>query len=307
MNIALFIFGALVPFGQPAQGDQAKGPVVEKLTGDVRIETGREPEMKGKDGIVLKEQARIVLSANSVLDLKLDAERRIRFFERSDVSIPNISWETGEAAQVDLRRGRLRWMGPASEIKLLTPLVELKPTDSDFILSYDDKTGRTEIMMVKGAMEFRAQNAEKKLQLHTGEKAYFQGIFEEGEVAYDILLKGRKIPRGKLSGVEKVSAAEMKPFLEEERLKKLAAQKAAQDRKNRAAADRREGVICGDPRARLNECAWTTLGGHCVRRRCNANGQWAEDTRVSAEEAKKCPGAPKKGDPAKSFVSDCDY
>lgn len=307
MNIAVFIFGALIPLGQPAQGDQAKGPVIEKLTGDVRVETGREAEVKGKDGLVLKEQAHLVLAANSIMDLKLDGERRIRFFEKSDVGIPNISWETGEASQVDLRRGRLRWMGPASDIKLITPLVELQPTDSDFILSYDDKTARTEIMVVKGAMEFRATNAEKTLKLHPGEKASFQGIFEEGEIAYDLLLKGRKIPRGKLSGVEKVSAAEMKPFLEEERLKKLAILKAEQDRKARAAADRREGVICANPRARLNECAWTPKGGHCVRRRCNLNGQWAEETTVSAEEAKKCPSLAKKGDPQKSFIADCDY
>lgn len=292
--LCLSIFFAVFAGAQPV-----KGPVLQSVSGDVKVETGRDPETRARDRMLLKEQARLVTGPGARVEIVLDKERTVRVDEKTEIVLPHISWETGEASRIELRRGRLRWTGTASEVKLLSPLFELSPPSADFVLSYDDQSPQAKILVLKGTVEFRALNAEDRLNLKAAETASFQGLFEEGEIAYDLLLKGRKIPRGKLSAVMKASAAEMKPYLEEEKIRKAAAVKAAQAKARQKAELDRAGVVCAQPRGLLNECEWTLKNGRCIRRRCNANGQWAEESVLLGEAARKCSKRP--------VIERCDY
>src|SRR5690606_12649468 len=90
----------------------------------------------------------------------------------------------------------------------------------------------------------------------SGQEVFFQGTREDGEVAYDILLKGRKIPKGNLSKVASISAAEMREFSGEEVEKKRQLElrkKAAEVAKKNIL---KPGQICRHPGAKLNECVW---------------------------------------------------
>lgn len=72
--------------------------------------------------------------------------------------------------------------------------------------------------------------------------------------------------------------------------------------------------ICQAPQGALNDCSWTCKNNpkgeaecridltdvYCERKRCNANGQWKEDSRVPASESFLCP-------PAGVKVKSCDY
>tara|TARA_B100000749_G_C18450156_1_gene476115 strand:+ start:24571 stop:25572 length:1002 start_codon:yes stop_codon:yes gene_type:complete len=72
--------------------------------------------------------------------------------------------------------------------------------------------------------------------------------------------------------------------------------------------------VCQSPSAQLNQCLWTCSGNpkgqnecridlpsvSCVRKRCNANGEWKEETRIPASESFQCP--------AEGYtVKACDY
>ena len=86
---------------------------------------------------------------------------------------------------------------------------------------------------------------------------------------------------------------------------------------NRALAKSKssDGHICSAPKGRLNQCLWQCRNNpdgekkcrtdlpqvNCVRQRCNANGDWADDTRLPASYFDMCkPSGEVK-------VGPCDY
>lgn len=75
-----------------------------------------------------------------------------------------------------------------------------------------------------------------------------------------------------------------------------------------------ESPICKEPKGRMNQCSWKCQNNpkgskvcdttkpqvSCVRSRCNANGEWSEETRLPSSAGQEC-----KADGFK--VEDCDY
>ena len=80
------------------------------------------------------------------------------------------------------------------------------------------------------------------------------------------------------------------------------------------AAQREESFVCHEPAGKFNDCAWTCVNNpakekhcrteradvQCVRKRCNANGEWTEETRLPASFHGLC-------DPAHPRIAPCDY
>jgi hypothetical protein len=99
----------------------------------------------------------------------------------------------------------------------------------------------------------------------------------------------RDIKHGILSEVIKIDEEKLKNLDHESRVD-IARRKTPKD-----------SAICKDPKGDFNQCAWSTVKGTCVRHRCNGNGVWAEETRLSPEEgASACPATG-------NLVKDCDY
>jgi len=271
---------------------------------------GKETAPKIKQ--VLIEKASLQTAEKSEVVVELDPHRKLKLFANSRVEIPAISWETGEAAAVILRNGTMRWEESRrnSNVALRSDLFEFLSPVGDFIFKYDPQTAVAEVLALNGSMEFSALNGEDVALVTAGQKVQFQGVREGGEIVYDILLKGKKIPRGKLGLVEPLSEAEKKSYspdkekkrAEEIRKKALAEQKAQQKPKD-------PHSICEGPAARLNQCAWVCENNpkkekktcrvdlpdvRCVRQRCNANGVWSEST-------------PSTGCGLAPVVKNCDY
>lgn len=294
----------------------AKTPAVLSVKSPATLKTGRDEDMKAATpGTRLVEQAELKTGPQGEIRLKLDGDRDLRLLSGTKISIPGIRWEGGEVPIVALREGTIRWMstGPAGP-RLQTPLFDLLPSKGDFIFSYDPVTARAELWVLEGEMSLAAMNAEDSVLVKGRQKAWFQGVIEDGEVAADLLLKGRKIPRGTLSKAVPLTADELKPFLEEEKIRDEANKKREDAIRRQAQTDLKEGVICLKPRGRLNDCSWVCEGNpkgaekcrrdragvQCVRRRCNANGVWAEPKTLDLEEGRgRCE--------AKAIVGACDY
>ena len=316
-NLKVVVLGSLL--AASAFANAPRYPTIVEIQGQAWV-TGKDGKrilVKGKPKLI--EKALIETSLGARVKVDLDGERTFWVQEASEVSMPAISWESGQAPVLILKLGSLRWQQSSEKaaynVALRSDLFEFIPPAGDFVFSIIPDKAYTEVKVFKGKIEFSALNAEDSVTVKAGEQAGFQGVIEGGQIAYDILLKGKKIPRGKLTGVKAVDVGEIKA--EEERLALL---KKAQEAKKKAALKavesiKKAGYICEKPAGRLNECAWTcegnpkgekkvcqvqTAGVSCVRQRCNANGQWAEMTSLSAEiGATACM--------AQITVAPCDY
>ncbi|MFM6929521.1 MAG: hypothetical protein ACKOX6_13715 [Bdellovibrio sp.] len=285
-----------------------KYPSVLEWQGGVSLtgKDGKKVQVKGK--IPLQEQALFETSDEGSVKVAIDAERSFIILPHSVVSLPTISWEGGEAPLIILKSGSLRWQQASKDkvaynAALSSDLFQFIPPVGDFIFEMNPAKAYAEVKVLKGVIEFSALNGDEFAQVKAGHQVGFQGMVEGKEIAYDVLLQGRKIPRGRLTPVTAISAKELASFDGAEKKQKKAA--SLRRSKEMAARDSegKSGAICAKPAGRFNECVWQKVGksdGACQRRRCNANGVWAEETTVDAQK----PGTNCKAQPV---VAPCDY
>lgn len=285
-------------------------PTVMTVHGQSDLYFGENPKKLIRVGQILGEQSRIVTPMEGDVTIDWDGGRRLTVLAGSEVLIPQVAPDSGEAKIIRLLRGSLRWQGPLQQTPKYTVVLEsglslLELPNGDFVFTYDFEKAQFTGKVYSGELEFRAMNAETAVTLRKNQKATFQGILESGELAYDVLLHGRKIPRGKMLSQELMKGAEAEIFSEEneakreqQRVKKVLAEKAAR----KAYLD---SLQCQKPLGRLNECSWSCetgkgvllkgkpkafrcvgVGVNCVRRRCDANGKWVDAHILSGESAR---------------------
>jgi hypothetical protein len=279
---------------------------------------GKRTELKSK--IVLREKALLETSLAGFVKVELDESRHFLVLGTSEVSLPVIGLERGEAPILLLKSGSFRWQQagegkPAYNIAIRSDLFEFLAPAGDYIFTMEPSQAFAGVKVISGQMRFSALNGEDSVQVKTGQQAGFQGVIEGKDIAYDVLLQGRKIPRGKLTAAVPLDSKDLTQFAEEAKVREKAEKvKFAQEKKKQEGI-RKEGKICNNPPARFNECAWVCVGNpknekkkclatqagvSCVRTRCNANGDWADESALDAEKASTFCGA-------KPLVAPCDY
>ncbi len=312
---ALLIFNFAFAVG-PEAVQKAQGPRIVSVIGQAQAMVAREVAFgKASTALLLVEKAHFRTGADGLVRVRVSPNLELEILQESEVLLPGISWESGQVPVVQLIQGQVRWIQTTEATsQLKTAIYELNPTAGEFIFSMDPKVAEAGVKTLKGEISFKAMNAETAVSVGAGQKVRFIGAIEEGEIAYDILLQGKKIPRGTLGKVEALTDAEKNPFVESE--KKILRQKEAASKaeKERIARNRRERVICDKPGGRFNECAWVcenNLKGSrkcqtgraqttCYRVRCNANGVWADRLNLpAAEGSRRCQAQP--------VVAACDY
>ncbi len=296
-----------------------KYPQLHHLSGAAEVQSAtdmkyRKPKVKE----IFRDRALLRTSPTGSMEILLDEHRRMTILPDTQVFIPHITWETGEVGNIVIQTGEIFFQQTSSygkPTRIKSDLFDIETPVGQYKLSYYPHRAAAEAKVFSGSMEFSALNSEHSAQVTAGKKVVFEGVREDGELAFDVLLKGRRIPKGNLGKLEDIDKAEMKAYSNEELdkkrkadLKKLADEKA----KKEAMAP---GVVCRNPFAKFNECAWICLnsrrgakgkcltqmqGVSCVRRRCNLNGVWAEEIVLEASEgAIKCQ--------ATAQVAPCDY
>ncbi len=315
MKLSSIALSLLLPFSALAKNSY---PLIQEVRGKVLLVGMDNKSISAKKGMALKGRAEIETGPQSTVKISWDGQRELTLFENSQIRVPAIAWETGEAPVVLLQRGQMQWQALNTKtynVALHSDLFEFIAPAATFKISYNPEKAFSEIQVQEGQVDFSCMNGDEAVPVKKGQRAGFQGILEEGKVAYDILLKGRKIPRGKLTAVTEIDPAELQAQTKAEAALKKADLARAQKKRLEAGRQRLPGQICAAPFAKFNECAWTCEGNPkgekklcqvtrpqvgCVRRRCNANGEWAEDTRLDAEKAQVlCKAQPQ--------VAPCDY
>lgn len=310
----------LVVFALKAGASAPKYPAVREVRGAVWL-TGKDGKrLSLRKPVVLREKAVLETSLDGEVKVQLDEKRSFTLLGAGELTMPVISWESGEAPVVILKTGQLHWQQKLSDkaaynVAVRSDLFEFIAPAGDYVLSIDPSRAVAGVRMFEGSMEFSALNGEESAKVQSGQQVSFQGVLEGGEITYDILLKGKKIPRGRLTEVTPLALKELAKAGEAEKLRQKK-EKLERERLAKAKAlSVREGAICQHPSGRFNECSWTCLnnpkkekkaclvaqaGVSCIRHRCNANGEWAEETVLDAEKG----GSTCK---AQVVVGPCDY
>lgn len=303
-----------------AEAVAPKYPLISGWQGQVWLtgKDGKRRQVQGKQ--VLREKALLETAPSSEVKIQVDEKRIIVLLGSSALSIPIIGWEHGETPVIILKSGDLHWIQDLNDkgaynVALSSDLFEFISPPGNFIYSIDPQKAFAGVRVFEGAIEFSALNGEESVLVKKGQKIGFQGVLEGGEISYDVLLKGKKIPKGTLTEVSSIDAHEFAKIAEAEkkRLQEIAAKEGRE--KAALAKSKREGIICQAPPAKFNECVWLCLNNpkkekknclvshpkvSCVRRRCNANGEWADETILNVEKgSSKCK--------AQAIVAPCDY
>jgi hypothetical protein len=291
----------------------AKFPRVSfvKSTAKSKVMNLKDPEKSHelKKNDVLTERAKIVTAAGSEVRLDLDPYSSVIIYENSELEIPVITWGEGEAPTLNLEKGRVFVSCEKDCTRVVkTPLSQNVFTNGVYILEYNRNSPYVELIALHGGQDFRGLENEESVHLDAGQKVTFQGLKENEEVAYDILLKGRKVARGKLQPVITLKPEEV-VALEAQNKKLLRAVLETQKKKT---IPRKPGQICDAPFGELNQCSWVCeglkknmktcnlekSGVSCIRRRCNANGVWDDPTPLTKLNS-RCERQP--------VVGACDY
>ncbi len=257
----------------------------------------------------LIEYALIQTSSDSIATIELDNLRKVVIQSDSELEIPSISRESGEAPYLKLNFGSIFWKQDLHSkslypVTIRSNLYEQRGVPGSYLVRYKPESPYVEVLVIQGQIDFTGLHNEESVLVKEGQKAKFTGVLEAGEIAYDLLLKGKKVARGTISPVENLTAEEKESYsLDRERREQ---EKAAEIKKTieKKKNELKPGQICRKPNAKFNQCAWICLGNpadedkrcrlelskvKCQRLRCNANGVWSGPEIVSKSEAKlKC-------------------
>lgn len=292
---------------------------VVDLKGRPQIERKKEGAESAKatafqKGEKIRGQAIIHTDAQSEIVIQLEPDVKIKIYPNSEVHFPMIHWEGGAIEEIILKSGRIRWQSTASsKIQLKSDLFDSIFPSGTFVIIYNPKTPQVELISLEGNIAFQEKNGEESVQLSSGKKVHFLGQLDDGEIAYDVLLQGRKIPKGHKSQVEDVSPEDIKNYSYEAEKKALEL-KAKKIKEAAVPKKTRKDEICRNPNGLFNECSWVCENNpkdqshcrmdlakvQCVRYRCNANGQWAERSEVERSSGAKICGR-------QPVVQACDY
>lgn len=290
-----------------------KYPVVGALMGDVKVVAGKtESAAEAKKGVVLREKALFRTGAESYARVDLSKDDFIFIYPNTQLDLPVIDFEHGEVEYIFLGEGEIRLVIESDKSRVLrSPLFDDAIGRGDYFFQMKQEAARFTIEILKGSLSFRGKESEKYMPLFEKDRAFFQGVIEAGEIAYDVLMHGKRVAKGAVGKIEKIPDSRIEDLQKPLRtlLKTYVAPKKVVDPDAWRAKD--PSTICKEPYGRLNECAWVCIGAKkgakdckpgggrkCLRRRCAASGQWADPYELTTKEW-RCEARP--------LIAPCDY
>jgi hypothetical protein len=220
--------------------------------------------------------------------------------------------EESRRALLHLIKGKIRsqveqkYNGKTSQYRITTRGAVAGVRGTDFVMEHHEG-GRleTKVETFVGHVQLATLDEKQVVEILRGEGARF--VAELPDPSFHDKDLANFIRQGTLSPVYKIPSDKLKELDVNSRVDLLAA-------RSRKKAPPPEAAICQKPAGLFDQCLWRCTGNPkgesrcrtdqagvaCVRLRCNANGEWADETRLGAEGAFSCPA---RGE----IVKDCDY
>jgi hypothetical protein len=310
---------ATTPAGESAKtttGDAATSKVigaVKVVKGSVQI-VGADGKPKAVvQGQEIHEHDGIVTGNDAGTVLDLEGGNRVHVLEASKVNIQEYnSSEESKKAVFNLLRGKIRnqvkekYNSKTSRYQVVTPGVVAGVRGTDFVISHEETDhGVTRVETIEGTVQLAERAGDKEATVKKGEAVTYviDDLEKRGDSEWSSLAQ-----KGSFNPVYKLTSAQLAQLDKTSRLAPDSAVAAI------PASKKVERSICKGPSGKLNQCAWKCLnnpkgsktcqveqsGVSCVRTRCNANGEWSEETRLPAAAGRACSA---EG----TVVDSCDY
>lgn len=281
-----------------AANDRAAAQVgkVKVIKGSVSITTAEGKKNVIAKEAVIRETDSVVAEADSGAVVEFEGGNKLHVHPNTEVKVKEFKDPKDPKSRkslLELVRGKIRnqveqkYNGKTSKYEVQTKAAVAGVRGTDFVMEFNEGAElETRVETLEGSVRFSGLNASEAHELGRGEGAAFVVANDKtNKDMSEFIEKGRLMPKYKIPA-EKLRDLEYDSRVDVARRKKSAGSTDIE--------------ICDKPKAFLNQCAWQKVGADCIRRRCNANGQWAEDTKISPKAADACP--------ASGFtVKDCDY
>lgn len=277
-------------------------PEVVYVKGAAKFTTDGVPQARAlKAGVVFKKKGTVITEKDGEVKVELDPQRFVIVRGHSNIQFPVVSENQGEVPVLILHKGEIYIsQGDSYNMAVRSDLNEFITPKGRYLIGYSPAQGKSWVKVLEGTFVFSALNLEESVTVQSGEQASFQGVIEDGQIAYDVLLKGKKIPKGQLSKVSKIEPADMGLYSPEKMDQVVKDAKVKAEKAAKAIRQEQAKFVCQAPPGKFNDCKWVLEKDGCYRTRCNANGQWAENTLVSIQPSgMQCSKVP--------HVGSCDY
>ena len=260
-----------------------------------RIENRESIQLSKKT--VLNESVKIVTRVDELIELQIREKFKFIIFPQSEVLIEGFQDENSkqfEVKTIEMLTGRF-YVQNFSIKPVVFESVFFKWEHSDlqkyeeFFIDLDVATAQLKICGGETGLKVNLFDLEETKALTHEKGAQFQGVIEKNDIAFDYLLKGRKIPKGQwkedftcdfkniLSQVNAIQtniASKNKLILQKKKNLEIKKQKEY------------SLSLCHEPNGQLNDCYWKIEKNSCYRYRCNAEGKWADQFLVSPKDIK---------------------
>ncbi|MGE3973830.1 MAG: FecR domain-containing protein [Bdellovibrionales bacterium] len=244
-----------------------------------------------------------------------DGKIKIMFLDKTTVSLipkskTQIQYEgkPGESKTLlDLMYGTIRSTVTSNQehsehFQIRTPSAVAGVRGTDFITTYYETSKITKVQTLEGSVELKSLAGKNKVLVSGG---YYASYVIDKEHQGSDSSSMKYLDAGFLTPLEKLTPDQKNEILSKTQIhteRTIAAHKTIE-----------KTIICRAPAAKFNECSWTCKNNpqgaktcrtdlprvSCVRKRCDANGNWSDDQRLPASDAHKCE--------ATITTSPCDY
>lgn len=181
-------------------------------------------------------------------------------------------------------------------------LIDKKRSSLELMISLNPSIPQVRFCSARPEYTVKLYDHEKEVKLKSFEEVTFVGVLEKERVAYDLLLQGKKIPKGNWDKPKTCSFAELNEKetafrLQQEQRKRDA--NTAMEARKKLKQENDAKFLCHEPYGQFNDCWWKTESKICVRYRCNADGKWASRTELARTQFHFCGN--------KEAVNKCNY
>lgn len=264
-------------------------PVIEYKDGASAVKLSKKTE--------LKNDAYYKTKQNELLDLKIESQLNAYLLPNSILTTEGSFLKEGYKTQVVfLRAGEVYIQNSPTEKDKTEHDAELS-VKTDFFNFKIKPNGNTQLRIIVDKekaflkvcntgddTELALYDHEIKQTLAKNTGIAFQGVLDGKNIAYDLLLDKRKIPKGKWLAKDKCDNKEFEMAQTKVKdIQKKTSEKAALEEKIRLENKKKMDAqyLCHEPYGQLDQCYFQKEGSKCIRHRCNAEGNWKDTMDVN--------------------------
>lgn len=280
-------------------------PLIHLTDGNVKVELvkGKKIEQSFTVKTASNEQIKVSLGKDFDLIIFPESHAKIEgyYITKQDYKVRSVTFENG---RFYIKNGSnlMEDLNVIYQSDFFTWKNNEKNNQREFFVETNPALGQVRFCAGENGISVALFDHETVKILKHQQGAMFQGVLKDGELQFDQLLEGRKIPKGEWKEnftcdfeqiLKEMNELEAK---EQAKIQKVIQQKKVVLKKKKVEYDK---SLCHNPNGQFNECLWKREDKACVRYRCDGQGHWRDRQQLPKSHSYQCETKPK--------VKPCDY